>query len=239
MGSIRDSFKKRDPRIDMYKGESGLMKTLHALSTPLYITAGMIDESIKRGEGKKPTPYADILKESSANLLPWISDNRRRITYGDVIGADTPAEKIIAFGMDIFGDPVTYIPAAATTKLAKGAGAILKHAVRKPAKGLIRGADKLMGTNFTQGGEKLVDAVRRAVKPHSDLERLGGKALVHRKMKSFRDLDNSARNLQEQIEKELTDLMPTYAERERVFDLVEHRPLIAEGGSYPPMTQQR
>ena len=222
-GGAKGSFSKNPE-------ETGFMKVIHGLSTPLYITAGLIDEVVKREKGERATPYADILKESSSNLLPWVSDARRRTTYGDIIGDDTLPKKGAAFLLDVFGDPLTYVPAAGLAKVGKGISTVGRVALKTPLKAAIRGVDRGLGTEFLIGGEKLVDSVRRAVIPHADLKRLGGNELLKLKRGSYRDIEKSARELGEQIEKELTEVMPSLGTREKVFDLVERRPVIVEGG---------
>lgn len=203
------------------EGESRFMKVLHGVSTPLYMTAGLIEEAKKREEGKLPTPYSTILRESGANLIPWLSDNRRRTTYGNVV-----ENKLLAFGLDIFGDPIVYVPYAGLTKFWKGAGWLAKGAVRTPLKATFRAADKALGTEFTHGVEKLSDAIQRAVIPHADLKRLAGKELLDKKVQSFRDIEKMGRELEAKIMKGLDVDRLDYSSKAFIFDLVERRPYI-------------
>jgi hypothetical protein len=220
---------KAAPTYGVGAGESNFMKVLHGFQTPLYITAGVVEESIRRAEGKPKVPYSSILRESGANLIPWLSDTRRQVTYGNIVD-----NKALAFGFDIFGDPITYIPAAALSKFWKGAGWVAKGAVRTPTKAALHGADRVLGTEFVASAEKFSDAVQRAVIPNADLKRLAGKELEAKKIQSYRDIEKSARDLEEKVISGLGIQEWDYKTKALVFDLVEKRPRIPKGGKLTP-----
>ena len=203
------------------ESESRFMRVIHGISTPLYITAGLLDEAQSRKEGKRPKAYSDVLKESGANLIPWISDNRMRKTYGDIV-----ENKALAFGLDIFGDPITYVPYAGLTKFWKGAGWIAKGAIRTPSRAAIRGLDKALGTEFMKSAEKMSDALQRAVIPGHDLKRLAGNELLDRRVQSFRDIEKMGRELEEKIISGLSGNKLDYSSKAFIFDLIERKPWI-------------
>ena len=205
------------------------MKVLHGAQTPLYIAAGLMEEYTKRQEGKLPTPYSDILKESGANLIPWLSDARRRTTYGSIV-----ENKALAFGLDVFGDPITYVPFAGWSKLWKGAGWVTKGAIRTPSRAVVRAADEVLGTKFIKGAEKFTDSIRRSVVPFSDLKHLGGDDLVKRKLQSYRAIEKESKDLGEMIEREINAYVSDIGTKEKIFDLVERRPFIQKGVKLSP-----
>ena len=205
-------------------GDSGLMKVLHGAQTPLYITAGLIDEWRKRDKGLRPTPYSTILKESANNLLPFFGENKRRTTYGDMVD-----NRVLALGLDILGDPITYIPAAAMVKLWKVPALIGSAAIKIPIKGAAKIADKTLGIPATQGLETLADSVRRAFIPKYDLNRLGGKELNRMIEKHYRDIDSAAKEARERVQGSIDKLIPDMQDQMKVFDLVERRPIKSTG----------
>ena len=210
--------------IGTYADESGFMRVLNAIQTPLYVTAGLIDEWRKRVEGHSETPYSTILRESGANLLPFISENRRRTTYGDMVG-----NKALAFGLDIFGDPLTYVPIAWTTKAAKGILGVSKLAVKAPIKIGVRGFDKATGKNLYGALEQLSDRVHRSFIPNFDVNKLGGKELTDLVEKSYREVDYADAFFRDKVNKEMKALLPKLEDRERVLDLVERSVTILPG----------
>jgi hypothetical protein len=224
-GKAQGGFKRPVSIASMEAGrESGFAKALHALQTPLYMTAGFIDEYIKRTEGKHPTPYYEILKESGANLIPWISDERRRVTYGHFI--DNPHT---ALAMDIIGDPITWWPAAGAGKVVKGLGIAGRVAIKTPIKAGVRGMDKLLGTGALKKLEEISDATKRIVKPNYDIERLGGKELLRLKGKQYRDAGEKLRKLRDEIEEKVKQHVPDYEGQAKIYDLIERRPVMSKG----------
>ena len=212
--------KRLSPAAMEAQSESGFAKALHAIQTPLYITAGMIDEVIKREQGKRPTPYADILKESGANLIPWLSDERRRVTYGDFV--DNPYK---AFALDVFADPINLVPYAAATKVVKGVGLVGKGVTKIP----FRAVDKVLGVKTTRKMEQAFDAVRRVVSTKADVRRMGGKQLEGLREKQYREAGEKMRELGKQIEDEIGKIVPDYKQQATIYDLVERRPLLPKG----------
>ena len=210
--------------VGTYSHESGFMKVLNAIQTPLYITAGLIDEWRKREDGYGETPYSTILKESSANLFPFLGENRRRTTYGDMVG-----NKALAFGLDIFGDPLTYVPMAWTTKAAKGVLGASKFAVKTPIKVGAMALDRAAGINSYGALERLSDRVHRAFIANFDVNKLGGKELTDLVEKSYREVDYADAFFREKVHKEMKALIPKLDDRERVLDLVERSVTILPG----------
>lgn len=212
--------KRLSPTAMEAQSESGFAKALHAIQTPLYITAGMIDEVIKREQGKRPTSYGDILKESGANLIPWLSDERRRVTYGDFV--DNPYK---AFALDVFADPINLVPYAAATKAIKGVGVLSKVATKLP----FRAVDKALGVKTTRKMEQAFDAVRRHVDPKADVRRMGGKQLEGLREKQYREAGEKMRELGVEIEDKIGKIVPDYERQAVIYDLVERRPLLPKG----------
>ena len=203
--------------------ESRFMKVLHGVSTPLYITAGLLDEAANRRAGKMPTPYSTVLRESAANLIPWLSDVRRRKTYGSII-----ENKAVAFGFDIFGDPITYIPSSWLVKGWKGVGFLAHGAISKPGRFALEAADKALGTELVRSVEKITDSVARMVIPHADLKKLAGKEILDMKIQSYRDIEKFGRDLEKKVIEGLGGDKLDYHSKAFVFDLIERRPFIKD-----------
>lgn len=189
--------------------ESPLQKILNVIQTPLYATAGIVKEAQRRNKG--------FIKKSYLNAA--ISGVKNHTTYGDIVD-----NKLLAFGLDIFGDPVTYIPAGVLTKGGKWA-----------IKGLAKPAGKL-GARLAYGIEKTT-GIRVAEKAIKAQEWLGEAFIAKYKLKSvhgpeFADLyrkylsgiENAAEPGAE-IVKTLTNMVPSNARLGHIGMLLEKRPI--------------
>ena len=205
-------------------GESGFMKVLHGLQTPLYVTAGLVEEYVNRQKGFAPTSYADILRESGANLIPWVSDIKRRTTYGNMVD-----NKALAFGLDVFGDPTTYIPATWFTKIGKGGLMLTKLGIGKPMGLTLKGIDKATGFKTFDFFKDTNRAIRKAFIAESDLARVGGEELVNLKRKYYNEVDVTALREGEKVMKQLEAIVPDARRREHLFGLLERRPVLTPG----------
>lgn len=199
---------------------SVFQKMLDVISTPLYISAGITREIQDRNRGFLPTPISEIVKESAANVVPFLSETKRRTTFHDVIDS-----KGTAFALDIFGDPLVYVPGAAFTKTFKGVGAITKVGAIKPAGALIRGTDKVLKTDFAGGLQRTQDMLGRAFVRNYDIKRVGGEAILKLSNKHLMNLEKIPRELAENFQRKMLEKVDDVNELVKIYDLMEAQPI--------------
>jgi len=210
--------------------ESKIQKILHAVQAPLYMSAGLVEERVRREQGFAETPYSTILRESAANLLPFIADRKRRTTYDDLV-----ENKWLAFGLNVFGDFSTYVPFAWTAKAAR----IPLAAAKGTLGATIRATDAVLkeiaprvpsrlrfSPEIANAYENLRIAVGKAFTPQYEMKRLGGIDLRKMANNYVRDAEKRQRDYVNAIEKQFGDIIIDPTERDRIVGLVERSPLF-------------
>jgi hypothetical protein len=196
------------------KEKSRFGKILDVIQTPLYATAGVAKEFKKRGYfGEATEGHIDRPLIEAAKL-----GIKRHTTYGDIVES-----KPLAFALDVFGDPITYIPAAWMGKLIKGGALIGKQPIKLGAKVLKKGT----GVDLAAMSNQVQDWLGTAFKKNYDLSRLPGKGKkwVEAQEKLYNELETLPEFLGKKVHDDLAGLMPNIKDRERVFSLLERRPI--------------
>jgi hypothetical protein len=205
------------------KERSRLSKILDVLQTPLYATAGVAKEFKKRGY------FGDEFAEEGYVDKPLIEAARvgikRHTTYGDIVES-----KPLAFALDVFGDPVTYIPAAWMGKLVKGGMLATKAVTKPPLKLGAKAAKKVTGYDLEAYAEKVADWMGEAFKKNYKLSLLPGKGekWIKAQEKLFNELETLPEFLGKKVHDELVELMPNIKDRHKVFGLLERRPVYQD-----------
>jgi hypothetical protein len=185
-------------------------KALRVINVPLNVSAGVAEELKRRSKGYYPHPLIKAAKQGI----------ERRMTYGDIVD-----NKLLAFTLDIFGDPLTYIPSGVFVKGWKGGKILSKTFIGKPLKYTARGIKAARGPDLEVAVDGLRRWVGKAFIKNYELGRVAGKQYIKFQKELYSELETAPGVVGKAVMDKINELVPSSREQFKIFNLLERSPI--------------